>query len=217
MLRRFVWSRNIKNRCSIYIYDISRLRVKGLRDCEYSFYITCRAVDMFIFPEDGRSMFLRTGGIHVPDCTHDHTINSHSSESQIVDCFISLYVAAWRTRSDCSVGIVDVCSREKFLTSPGIELQFPIFHTVASLLYWLKYLFGLYAKALVRFETTALISWTVCGPSILFDLCVACCIIIRRSEAFIANTEKAKGGISIFTCNRLLGNRIVTSKKVNNK
>ena len=28
MLRRCVWSRNIKNRCSIYIYDISNLRVK---------------------------------------------------------------------------------------------------------------------------------------------------------------------------------------------
>ena len=28
MLRRCVWSRNIKNGCSIYIYDISRLRVK---------------------------------------------------------------------------------------------------------------------------------------------------------------------------------------------
>ena len=27
MLRRFVWSRNIKNGCSIYIYDISHLRV----------------------------------------------------------------------------------------------------------------------------------------------------------------------------------------------
>ena len=31
MLRRCVWSRNIKNRRSIYIYDISRLRVKVLR------------------------------------------------------------------------------------------------------------------------------------------------------------------------------------------
>jgi len=28
VLRRCVWSRNIKNGCSIYIYDISRLRVK---------------------------------------------------------------------------------------------------------------------------------------------------------------------------------------------
>jgi len=28
VLRRRVWSRNIKNGCSIYIYDISRLRVK---------------------------------------------------------------------------------------------------------------------------------------------------------------------------------------------
>ena len=28
MLRRCVWSRNIKNGCSIYIYDISHLRVK---------------------------------------------------------------------------------------------------------------------------------------------------------------------------------------------
>ena len=27
-MRRCVWSRNIKNGCSIYIYDISRLRVK---------------------------------------------------------------------------------------------------------------------------------------------------------------------------------------------
>jgi len=27
VLRRRVWSRNIKNGCSIYIYDISRLRV----------------------------------------------------------------------------------------------------------------------------------------------------------------------------------------------
>jgi len=27
VLRRCVWSRNIKNRCSIYIYDISSLRV----------------------------------------------------------------------------------------------------------------------------------------------------------------------------------------------
>ena len=30
VLRRCVWSRNIKNGCSIYIYDISRLRVKVL-------------------------------------------------------------------------------------------------------------------------------------------------------------------------------------------
>ena len=30
MLRRWVWSRNIKNRCSIYIYDISSLRVKPI-------------------------------------------------------------------------------------------------------------------------------------------------------------------------------------------
>ena len=29
VLRRCVWFRNIKNGCSIYIYDISRLRVKG--------------------------------------------------------------------------------------------------------------------------------------------------------------------------------------------
>ena len=31
MLRRCVWSRNIKNGCSIYIYDISRLRVNTIR------------------------------------------------------------------------------------------------------------------------------------------------------------------------------------------
>ena len=31
MVRRCVWSRNIKNRCSIYIHDISSLRVKGLK------------------------------------------------------------------------------------------------------------------------------------------------------------------------------------------
>jgi len=31
VLRRCVWSRNIKNGCSIYIYDISRLRVNLLR------------------------------------------------------------------------------------------------------------------------------------------------------------------------------------------
>jgi len=30
VLRRCVWSRNIKNGCSIYIYDISRLRVNSL-------------------------------------------------------------------------------------------------------------------------------------------------------------------------------------------
>jgi len=30
VVRRCVWSRNIKNGCSIYIYDISRLRVKLL-------------------------------------------------------------------------------------------------------------------------------------------------------------------------------------------
>jgi hypothetical protein len=137
-------------------------------------------------------MFLRTGGIQVPGCTHDHTTDSHPSESQIVDCFISLYIAAWRTRSDCSVGTAGVCLREKFLTSPGIELQFHSFHIVASLLYWSIYLFGLYSKALVRFESTALFSWTVCGPCILFDLGVACCIIICRSDALIANTEKAK-------------------------
>jgi len=29
VLRRRVWSRNIKNGCSIYIYDISRLRVNS--------------------------------------------------------------------------------------------------------------------------------------------------------------------------------------------
>ena len=34
VLRRCVWSRNIKNGCSIYIYDISRLRVN--RSCKTS-------------------------------------------------------------------------------------------------------------------------------------------------------------------------------------
>ena len=40
MLRRCVWSRNIKNGCSIYIYDISRLRVKTLfwRGCQLFTY-----------------------------------------------------------------------------------------------------------------------------------------------------------------------------------
>ena len=38
MLRRCVWSRNIKNGCSIYIYDISRLRVNiALRNVGYHF------------------------------------------------------------------------------------------------------------------------------------------------------------------------------------
>jgi len=36
-----------------------------------------------------------------------------------------------------------------------------------------------------------------CGPSVLFDLGVVCCIIIRRSDALIANTEKAKGRVSV--------------------
>ena len=31
--------------------------------------------------------------------------------------------------------------------------------------------------------------------SILFDLGVVCCIIIRRSDALVANTEKAKSGV----------------------
>lgn len=57
-------------------------------------YRACRSVDMYIFSEDGRSMFLRTGGIQVPDCTQDHTTNSHPSETQIVEGFISLYIAA---------------------------------------------------------------------------------------------------------------------------
>ena len=41
MLRRCVWSRNIKNRRSIYIYDISSLRINGCNrsNCE-QFYIT---------------------------------------------------------------------------------------------------------------------------------------------------------------------------------
>jgi len=34
VLRRCVWSRNIKNRCSIYIYDISSLRVNELHIVE---------------------------------------------------------------------------------------------------------------------------------------------------------------------------------------
>jgi hypothetical protein len=40
-------------------------------------------------------MFLRTCGIQVPDCTHDHTTNSYPIESQIVDYmyFIALYIA----------------------------------------------------------------------------------------------------------------------------
>ena len=33
VLRRCVWSRNIKNGCSIYIYDISHLRVKVYKVC----------------------------------------------------------------------------------------------------------------------------------------------------------------------------------------
>jgi len=33
VLRRCVWSRNIKNGCSIYIYDISHLRVKIWFSC----------------------------------------------------------------------------------------------------------------------------------------------------------------------------------------
>ena len=35
MLRRCVWYRNIKNGCSIYIYDISRLRVKSFFDITF--------------------------------------------------------------------------------------------------------------------------------------------------------------------------------------
>ena len=31
VLRRCVWSKNIKNRCSIYIYDISSLRVNNIK------------------------------------------------------------------------------------------------------------------------------------------------------------------------------------------
>jgi len=38
VLRRCVWSRNIKNGCSIYIYDISRLRVK--RACKIAKKVT---------------------------------------------------------------------------------------------------------------------------------------------------------------------------------
>jgi len=42
VLRRRVWSRNIKNGCSIYIYDISRLRV-NTRDLA--------KVSMLFFPQ----------------------------------------------------------------------------------------------------------------------------------------------------------------------
>ena len=46
---------------------------------------------MYIFPEDGHSMLLRTGGIQVPDCTHDHTTNSHPSESRSRPFYLFVY------------------------------------------------------------------------------------------------------------------------------
>jgi len=39
VLRRRVWSRNIKNGCSIYIYDISRLSVNGVYRDNYAFHL----------------------------------------------------------------------------------------------------------------------------------------------------------------------------------
>ena len=47
MLRRCVWSRNIKNRCSIYIYDISRLRVNRIKKIACFRYL-CRT-DVWLF------------------------------------------------------------------------------------------------------------------------------------------------------------------------
>ena len=52
VLRRCVWSRNIKNGCSIYIYiyiyiyDISRLRVKNVT---YSILISCLSKNGYIY------------------------------------------------------------------------------------------------------------------------------------------------------------------------
>jgi hypothetical protein len=57
-------------------------------------YRTCQAVDTYFFPEDGGSMFLRTGGIQVPDCTYYHNTNFHPNYVELVDYFISLYFAA---------------------------------------------------------------------------------------------------------------------------
>ena len=42
MLRRCVLSRNIKNGCSIYIYDISSLRVKH-NECDFVFRMILRS------------------------------------------------------------------------------------------------------------------------------------------------------------------------------
>jgi len=39
VLRRCVWSRNIKNRCSIYIYDISNLRVNSKQEIHQAIYL----------------------------------------------------------------------------------------------------------------------------------------------------------------------------------
>jgi len=44
VLRRCVWSRNIKNGCSIYIYDISRLRVKPHCHWDRPSWCHCKAV-----------------------------------------------------------------------------------------------------------------------------------------------------------------------------
>jgi len=56
VLRRCVWSRNIKNGCSIYIYDISRLRVKFLLVADRRYQM--KAIILWVcFPfETGRAV-----------------------------------------------------------------------------------------------------------------------------------------------------------------
>ena len=70
MLRRCVWSRNIKNGCSIYIYDISHLRVKY----RLKFSIVWKMSVKFI---------------------PVHTIKAYSSSETIVSVILNLGTGLW--------------------------------------------------------------------------------------------------------------------------
>ena len=91
MLRRCVWSRNIKNGCSIYIYDISRLRVK--KHWNNKFYYMVASCWLFLW-----DLYYDTR-IHehhiFPSPSIIHHPQHHSSICHMVSLFYQVLNSTW--------------------------------------------------------------------------------------------------------------------------
>jgi hypothetical protein len=74
VLRRCVRSRNIKNRCSIYIYDISNLRVNQLSDRQLFNILSVRASYYMVMRLCVHGLFCS----NVPIYVSQHTYFLHS-------------------------------------------------------------------------------------------------------------------------------------------